>query len=142
MTARGLSSPHLMTTPTMATKPLNVVLVEDDLSLGQAMERVLQAAGFQTWVFPSGESLLNSRAAQHASCFVFDVQLPGITGFELQKALEGPASQVPLIFITAHDEPEVRIEAEANAALFLVKPFSGRRLIDAVHRALLSQAEN
>jgi|SRR6188768_3226702 FixJ family two-component response regulator len=127
---------------TMATKPLNVVLVEDDLSLGQAMERVLQAAGFQTWVFPSGESLLNSRAAQHASCFVFDVQLPGITGFELRKALEGPASHVPLIFITAHDEPEVRIEAEANAALFLVKPFSGRRLIDAVHRALLSQAEN
>jgi FixJ family two-component response regulator len=126
----------------MAPKQVNVVLVEDDLSLGQAMERVLQAAGFQTWVFPSGESLLNSRAAQHASCFVFDVQLPGITGFELRKALDGPASQVPLIFITAHDEPEVRSEAEANAALFLVKPFTGRRLIDAVHRALLSQAEN
>lgn len=126
----------------MASPSLNIVLVEDDLSLGRAMERVLQAAGFQTWVFPSGESMLNSRAAQHASCFVFDVQLPGITGFELQKALEGPASQIPLIFITAHDEPQVRNEAEANSALFLVKPFSGRRLIDAVHRALLSQAEN
>ncbi len=81
-------SPRLTAASTMAPKPLNVVLVEDDLSLGQAMERVLQAAGFQTWVFPSGESMLNSRAAQHASCFVFDVQLPGITGFELQKALE------------------------------------------------------
>jgi len=126
----------------MASPPLNIVLIEDDLSLGQAMERVLQASGFQTWVFPSGESMLNSRAAQHASCFIFDVQLPGLTGFEVRKALDGAASQVPLIFITAHDEPEVRLEAESHSALFLVKPFSGRTLVDAVHRALLSQSTN
>lgn len=126
----------------MASPPLNIVLIEDDLSLGQAMERVLQASGFQTWVFPSGESMLNSRAAQHASCFIFDVQLPGLTGFEVRKALDGAASQVPLIFITAHDEPEVRLEAESHSALFLVKPFSGRTLMDAVHRALLSQSTN
>jgi FixJ family two-component response regulator len=126
----------------MPTRPLNIVLVEDDLSLGLAMERVLQAAGFQTWVFPSGEALLNSRAMLHAACFVFDVHLPGCTGFELWKALDGTAAKVPLIFITAHDEPEARLEAEANSALFLVKPFSGRLLIDAVHRALLAGQEN
>jgi FixJ family two-component response regulator len=126
----------------MVSHPLNVVIVEDDRSLGHAMERVLLAAGFQTWVFSSGESLLSSRAAQHAACFVFDVQLPGITGFELRKALDGAASHTPLIFITGHDEPEVRLAAEASAALYLVKPFTGRRLIEAVHRALLTQAEN
>jgi len=126
----------------MESRPLNIVLVEDDLSLGLAMERVLQAAGFQTWVFPSGEALLNSRATQHAACFVFDVHLPGCTGFELWKSLDGAASKVPLIFISAHDEPEARLEAEANSALFLVKPFSGRLLIDAVHRAMLASQEN
>lgn len=126
----------------MANRPPNIVLVEDDLSLGLAMERVLQAAGFQTWVFPSAEAFLNSRAAQHAACFVFDVQLPGLTGFELWKSLDGVAGKVPLIFITAHDEPETRLEAESHTHLFLVKPFSGRALVDAVHRAMLAHQEN
>jgi FixJ family two-component response regulator len=126
----------------MVATPSNIVLVEDDQSLSIAMERVLQAAGFQTAIFPSAESLLGSNAVRNAACFVFDVHLPGMTGFELWKALEGDASQVPLIFITAHDEPDIRLEAEASTAHFLVKPFSGRLLIEAVHRALLTRAEN
>ncbi len=123
-------------------RPRNIVLVEDDPGLGVAMERVLQAAGFQTWIFRSGEALLQSRAVRHAACFVFDVHLPGITGFELWRTVKDTAHQVPLILITAHDDPGVRREAEANTALFLVKPFSGRLLVDAVHRALLTREEN
>lgn len=125
-----------------SVRPHNIVLVEDDPGLGVAMERVLQAAGFQTWIFPSGEALLQSRAVRHAACFVFDVHLPGITGFELWRTVKDAARHVPLILITAHDDPGVRREAEANTALFLLKPFSGRLLVDAVHRALLSREEN
>lgn len=98
------------------------------------MERVLQAAGFQAWVFSSAEALLESAAISHAECFIFDIHLPGINGFELSRATG--ARKVPLIFVTAHDEPEMRQEAEACSAQFLVKPFTGRRLVEAVESAL------
>jgi DNA-binding response OmpR family regulator len=125
----------------MPSSPISIVLVEDDAGLSLAMERVLQAAGFQTWAFPSAESLLSYRAASHAACFVLDVHLPGMNGFELCKVLNG-MTQVPVIFITAHDEPETRSEAEANSSAILVKPFSGRVLIQAVHEALLPHSQN
>lgn len=118
----------------MAQTLPSIVLVEDDASLSVAMERVLQAAGFHTSAFSSGEELLNHEAARDAACFLLDVHLPGMTGFELREALAEKAGDVPVIFMTAYDEPESR--ASARDSVFLVKPFAGRLLLDAIRHAL------
>ncbi len=124
----------------MTSPQSSIVIVEDDASLSQAMERVLQASGFQTAVFSSAEELLATGLVDRAAGLVLDVELPGMTGFELCAELERTQTRrPPLVFITAHDEPQVRAEATAyGASGFLTKPFSGRKLVEAVHRALLS----
>jgi FixJ family two-component response regulator len=124
----------------MTSPQSSIVIVEDDASLSQAMERVLQASGFQTAVFSSAEDLLATGLVDRAAGLVLDVELPGMTGFELCAELDRTQTRrPPLVFITAHDEPQVRAEATAyGASGFLTKPFSGRKLVEAVHRALLS----
>lgn len=124
----------------MTSPHCSIVVVEDDLSLSQAMERVLQASGFQTAVYKSGEELLATGAADQAASLVLDIQLPGLTGFEVCAELNRTSTHVPpVIFITSYDEPQVREEAAAHgAAGLLIKPFSGRKLVETLHRALLA----
>ena len=113
-----------------------VVVVEDDPSMRQALTRILRVAGYLPLTFDSGEALIDDGSAAGAACLILDVQLPGMTGLELRSRLvrDGPA--VPVIFITAYDEPEARLKAsEAGAVAFLTKPFAGRDLIDAVMQA-------
>lgn len=119
----------------------SIVVVEDDESLSQAMERVLQASGFQTATYRSGEDLLATGEADQAASIVLDIQLPGMTGFEVCDALDRASSRrPPVIFITSDDEPQVREEAESHgAAGLLIKPFSGRKLVETLHRALLAE---
>lgn len=108
------------------------------------MERVLQASGFQTAAFHTGEELLATGEAGQAASLILDVELPGMTGFQVCAELsKSSAHRPPVIFITAHDEPQIRSEAAAcGAAGFLIKPFSGRKLVETVHRALLSAQAN
>ena len=115
-----------------------IVLVEDDDSSRQAFERVLDAAGFRAESFASAESLLESDAICRAACMVFDVQLPGLSGFELRRQLvRERCAEQPVIFITGHDEATAREQAEAlGAAAYLTKPFAGRALVAAVARAV------
>jgi len=115
-----------------------IVLVEDDASMSQAIERVLQAGGFTPVLFASAEAALEGGAAEAADGLVLDIHLPGITGFELYRRLALSGKAGPVIFITAHDEPAVRDEAESlgGAGSYLPKPFSGRDLIQAVTQAL------
>jgi FixJ family two-component response regulator len=124
----------------MTSPQSSIVVVEDDASLSQALERVLQASGFQTAAFRSSEELLATGQVDLAAGLVLDVELPGMTGFELCAELDRTQTRrPPVIFITAHDEPQVRAEAASfGAAGFLTKPFSGRKLVETVHRALLS----
>ncbi|MEB3323424.1 MAG: response regulator [Synechococcaceae cyanobacterium] len=112
-------------------------MVEDDSSMTHAIERLLQVAGFQARSFTSAESLLRSGAAPDAACFVFDIHLPGLSGLELCQRLVENGIKRPVIFITAHDEPLIRNSAEQfGAATWLIKPFPGRSLLDAVRRAI------
>jgi len=110
------------------------MLVEDDIGLSHALERVLNVAEFRTVCFDSAESFLKVSGLIRPSCLVVDVQLPGINGFELREALAKVFLPVPpVIFITAHDEPDARLRASAaDAAAFLVKPFTGRTLVNLV----------
>ncbi len=114
-----------------------VVVVEDDLAMRQALERVLGAAGFSTAAFASGEALLEASGASSAACLVLDVHLPGLSGFDLQRRLSEAGSRRPVIFITAHDEPASRVQAASlGAAAYLTKPFPGKELLRAVQAAV------
>ena len=115
-----------------------IVVVEDDASMCQAIERILQVGGFESIPFPSAEAALKDGAAAVADALVLDIHLPGISGFELYRRLALSGDALPVIFITARDEPPVRDEAEdlGGAGSYLPKPFSGRDLLDAVATAL------
>jgi FixJ family two-component response regulator len=116
----------------------DIVVVDDDDGARRAFERVLNAAGFRTLAFPSAETLLQSDAAAGAACLVFDVHLPGLSGFELRRELaRRGAGHPPVIFVTGHDDPGARDQAEAlGATAYLPKPFAGRALVAAVTLAV------
>ena len=114
-----------------------VVIVDDDASMNLAMRRVLKAAGFEAQTFGSSEELLRAGVAPMTACLVVDLRLPGQSGFELIERLEERRSCVPVVFVTAYDEPESRERAtKAGAVAYLAKPFEGKSLIEAVNRAL------
>jgi FixJ family two-component response regulator len=117
-----------------------IVIVEDDAGLNRAVVRLLQAAGFQSFSFESAEGLLASNVASFADCFVLDVHLPGISGVELRAKLGDAGIARPVIFITAHDDPETR-KSTHNAASCLTKPFTGRTLIQAIDTAMTSTTQ-
>ena len=107
--------------------------------MGKAIERILRTGGFQPLLFASAEAALDSGVAPAADCLVLDIQLPGMSGFDLYSQVAPVGEQPPAIFITAHDEPAVREKAERlGAKSFHPKPFSGRALLDAVNQAMLS----
>jgi FixJ family two-component response regulator len=114
-----------------------VVVVEDDAGLRTALEKVLSAGGHGPMTFESAEALLASGAAAGAGCLVLDIRLPGMSGVELYRVLVARGDAPPVIFITAHDEPAVRAETRRlGAAAYLVKPFRGRELVDAIGEAI------
>ena len=125
------------------TKPF-VAIVDDDESVGRSTRRLLRSAGIESESFASGDEFLELRAAMpsyHPDCVILDVQMPGMSGLEVQKRLAG--SGLPIIFITAHDEIGVRERAlMAGAVAFLRKPFNDEILIKAVRAALNSAPES
>jgi FixJ family two-component response regulator len=128
----------VMTTP--ATTP-KVLVVEDDESLRGAVERLLGVAGFSAAAYGSAEELLAGGLGEGAACIVCDVRLPAMSGFDLLAALRASGSRVPLILITAYDEPGLAEEAtRRGAADYLVKPFHGTTLLTAVRAAIAAEA--
>jgi FixJ family two-component response regulator len=123
----------------MSSKFRRIVVVEDDATMGQAIERMLRSGGFLPILFASAEAALHSGIVPAADCLVLDIQLPGMSGFDLYSQVAPVGEQPPAIFITAHDEPAVREKAQRLGAKSLhPKPFTGRVLLDAVNQAMLS----
>jgi FixJ family two-component response regulator len=118
----------------------DVVLIEDDASLNQAVTRLLHAAGFHASAFASAEAALASDELGRADCLIVDVRLPGMSGLDLCAQLLGKAAR-PLVVVTAHDDPRIRARVAALGAQYLPKPFSGHELIDLVSRAIDRGAE-
>jgi FixJ family two-component response regulator len=117
-----------------------VVLVEDDGGMRQAIARMLTGSGYQVDAYGSAEDLLEllSGAAlwDECRCLVCDVRLPGASGFELRRRLGEQGKLPSWIFITAHDEPAVHRQAERDGAAYLIKPFEGRALLALVAKAV------
>jgi FixJ family two-component response regulator len=110
-----------------------IFIVDDDVSVNLAVDRLLKAAGFKTRCFTSATVLLADPAACSADCLVLDVHLPDMNGFELQRKLRAAGSLAPVIIITAHDDPIHRRAAkEIGANAYITKPFTSVTLLDAV----------
>jgi FixJ family two-component response regulator len=115
-----------------------VAVVDDDESVRRALKRLLHSVGVEAETFPSGEAFLatlSSATSCRPACVIVDFQMPGIDGLELQRRLA--QTGVPIIFLTANDDPAVRRKALAQgAAAYLTKPLNGAVLIRAVEMAL------
>ena len=117
-----------------------VLVAEDDDSMREAIERLLNAAGFQCEAHASAEALLASGSGRAAACVVSDLKLPGKSGLELLAEIRSRGGWPPLILITAFDVPGQREEAQRRGAVaYLIKPFSGTALLAAV-RAVVEPA--
>ena len=115
----------------------NIIVVDDDAGMNQAIERLLNAAGFRTVTFSSGEDLLESGAAASAACLILDLHLPGLSGFDLCRRLRQFGVTLPVIFITAYDDPAAQTEAKVEGAIaYFTKPFPGQSLLSSVTRAV------
>jgi FixJ family two-component response regulator len=114
-----------------------VAVVDDEESVRCALVRLLRASELDSEGFASGEAFLSSLSARRPDCAVLDLQMDGLTGRDIQKQLLGLDSPIPLVIITAHDEPRVREQCLADgASAYLRKPLLGDVLIRSVHAAM------
>jgi len=117
-----------------------IVVVDDDPGMNQAIRRLVESAGFRAFTFSSAEALLAGDAASHAACLILDVHLPGLSGFDLRRRLQERGVHAPVIFITAYDDADARLQArEAGAIALFSKPFQRQPLLSAIARALEAQ---
>ena len=121
----------------MSTRPL-ISVVDDDVSVREALQSLLRSVGFTVKVFASAEEFLKSDYLRDTGCLILDVRMPGMNGIELHRHLVASHSEVPVIFITAHgSEQGARSRALSDGAIdYLTKPFSEDAFLNAVHKAL------
>jgi len=121
-----------------------ISIVDDDISIRKSLDRLIRSAGLKVLVFASAEEFLNSAQPRKADCLILDIQLPGMSGIELLHYLKTQKYKVPIIFITAHGSDEqARSEAASDwTVAYLIKPFSGEELLDAVNTALMWKPNN
>ncbi len=113
-----------------------VATVDDDRRVRESVRSVLESAGYEGLSFESAEAFLESDAISSVTCVIADVRLPGIDGLELQRRVRSDRPKLPVVFITAHDDEEVRQRALQDGAIaFLVKPFDGGELLEHIARA-------
>jgi FixJ family two-component response regulator len=114
-----------------------VAIIEDDESYRSAIQRLLKSAGFSVQSFTCAEEFLSSGMQRDTGCLIADIRMPGMSGLELQSKLNSDRCPIPTIFITAHGDEKMRLQAmRAGAVKFLMKPFDGSILLDAVGVAL------
>ena len=118
--------------------PSNLIsVVDDDESVRRTTKLLIESFGYRAAVFESAEVLLRSRQLHDTSCLIVDVQMPGISGLELQSQLAAKGCSIPIIFITAYGNETSRQQAmQAGAVAFLDKPFSDEQLLKSIRSAL------
>jgi FixJ family two-component response regulator len=114
-----------------------VAIVDDDDSMRSALDGLLKAVGFPARAFASAEEFLKSGDQHQTSCLIADIRMPGMSGLELQAQLNAERCRIPIIFITAHGDAKMRMQAlRAGAVEFLSKPFDEEVLLESVRAAL------
>jgi FixJ family two-component response regulator len=122
----------------MIERKCTIAIVEDDESFRRAAERLLRVSGFEVQTFASAEEFLERAAPESPACLILDVQLPGMSGFELFDFLTASGQLRPAIFMTAHDADNLRERASRLPdTLYLRKPFAGSVLLTAVRSMVM-----
>jgi FixJ family two-component response regulator len=115
----------------------SVLVIDDDPEFRESVARLLEAVGLQTRQFSSVRDFLRADPPEGPTCLVLDVRMPGRSGLDLQRDLAAANRQVPIIFITAHADVPMSVQAMKGGAIeFLTKPFRDQDLLDAVENGL------
>jgi FixJ family two-component response regulator len=116
-----------------------VAILDDDDSMRSALQGLLEADGLSAQAFAASEEFLNSGQQHQIACLIADIRMPGMSGLELQARLNAERCRIPIIFITAHGDEKMRMQAlRAGAVEFLAKPFEDEALLASVRAALES----
>jgi len=114
-----------------------VAVIDDDESCRTALKEMLRSAGLSALAFASAEDFLKSGQQRQTACLISDIRMQGMSGLELQAKLNADRCRIPTIFITAHGDEKMRMQAlRAGAVEFLAKPFDDEALLERVRTAL------
>jgi FixJ family two-component response regulator len=114
-----------------------VFIIDDDRSMRQAIQDLVESVGLRAEAFATGREFLNRQRTGDPSCLVLDVRLPQMSGLDFQRQLAESGVQIPIIFITAHGDIPMSVRAlKSGAVEFLTKPFRDQDLLDAIQQAL------
>jgi FixJ family two-component response regulator len=116
-----------------------VAIVDDDDLMRSALQGMMKAVGWPAQAFASAEEFLKSGRQHQTACLIADIRMPGMSGLELQAKLNAEHCRIPTIFITAHGDTKMRMQAlRAGAVEFMAKPFDDDVLLESVRAALES----
>lgn len=114
-----------------------IYVIDDDVSVRNGLDNLLRSAGFTVQTFSSAREFLASARPDMPSCLLLDVQLPGLSGLDLQQELAKGGVEIPIIFITGHGDIPMSVRAiKAGALEFLTKPVNDEDLLDAIQQAI------
>lgn len=118
-----------------------IAIIDDDEAMRDAVEGLVRSVGHEAASFESADRFLVSQARSAVSCIVADIQMPGLSGLDLQHALVSQGDKTPIIFVTGLPREDVRRRsAEADSPWFLAKPFDGADLIKCIEDVLAATA--
>jgi FixJ family two-component response regulator len=127
-------------TTTTQTAAATIGIVDDDQSIRDSISSLLRSAGYRTAVFESAEAFLGSNGTPQADCLILDMRMPGLSGLDLLQRLCEMKSSIPVIFVTAHADNDVRARVlNQGAVACLGKPFQDEALLNAIHTATDSE---
>ena len=114
-----------------------VFVIDDDVSVRDAIEGVVKSVGLRAETFESTQDFLNKNPSDGPNCLILDVRLPGLSGLDFQRELAKAAMSIPIVFVTGYGDIPMTVRAmKAGAIEFLTKPFRDQDLLDAIARAL------
>lgn len=120
----------------MTAEPL-IFVIDDDVSVRDALRNLLRSVGLQVQTFASAMEFLSADRPDAPGCLVLDIRLPGVSGLDLQRQLIEAKVRIPIIFLTGHGDIQISVRAmKAGAVEFLTKPFRDQELLDAVQQAV------
>ncbi len=127
----------------ISSNNIYIAVIDDDASVGRSLSRLLRAAHFQPIAYTSAEAFLADTKHPKFDCLLLDIQLQGMSGLDLSRSLSAAEDGTPVIFITAHDEPDVRAQAEASGcAGYFRKTDSGAEILAGISAAIAHRTGN
>ena len=114
-----------------------IAIVDDELSVREGLSTLIRSAGCRVETFSSAQEFLARPDVESPSCLVLDLQMPGLSGLDLQKQMANSELEIPIVFLTGHGNIPASVRAmKAGAVEFLTKPFDDEELLQAIHEAI------